>query len=187
MESQFIDEQLRRTFFDALGELLSPVEISSLIDAEGRQAHACRQITACLDALVARYRPSLGRGLAMRAGRVAFKYGLRYLEPLEELKTLSYRLMPAMEKIKRCLEMFTGIFSPCLVEAISIREENDRFIWRNRAKSECPPGRIAWMHGFIQEGLYWVSNGKFYLIEEVIEEEAERRECLLLIPKKALE
>ena len=187
MESQSIDEQLRRTFFDALGELLSPVEISSLIDAEGRQPYACRQISACLDALVARYRPSLGRGLAMRAGRVAFKYGLRYLEPLEELKTLSYRLMPAMAKIRRSLSIFSNIFSPRLIESISIDERDDRFIWRNSVGSECLPGRIAWIHGFIQEGLYWVSNGKFYLIEEVIEEEAERRECLLLIPKKALE
>lgn len=187
MEPQSIDEQLRQAFFDALGELLPEREIISIKDEMGSKQMNAQYIAGCLDVLIVRYGLSLGRGLAVRAGRIAFRYGLRYLEPLEEMKALSYRLMPVEEKIKRSLDIFACILSPCLIESISIREEEDRYIWRNGVGAGCPMGRIAWVHGFVQEGLYWQSNGKYYPIKEVVEEQAEPKECILLIPKKALE
>lgn len=185
--------QLRDTFFDALGELLSQEEIRSLQRklAAGNQ---CAQeqneglsMWAFLEALLGHYGSNVGRGLAVRAGRVALKYGLQSLERLEEMKALSFRLQPMRLKMKRSLDIFAEVLSPLMVEPVTIVEEQERFLWQQRPAEGYAAGQTAWILGFIQEGLYWLSNGKYYPIEEVNEEQAAGVIYTLVIPKKALE
>ncbi len=195
MESQSGSQQLKQAFLAGLSELLSPAEIAILAEEAGCRIETARffsehgglNMAAFLEAIVARYGHAAGRGLAVRAGRAAFKYGMGTLEPLAEMKTLTFRLMPVQSKLKQALERFCTILAPGLVASVSLSEEEDRFLWRNAPAASYPAGQTAWVHGFIQEGLYWLSNGKFYPIEEVVEKQAGNEGSLLVIPKKALE
>lgn len=117
------------------------------------------------------YGPRGGCGLALRTGRVCFKYGLRELGYMMGFTDLSFRLMPLDDKIRAGIKVLSEIYNKFSDVRGEIIETDMHYYWQIE---NCP---ICWqqkagspvchlMVGMLQEALYWVSGGKFYNIEE---------------------
>jgi predicted hydrocarbon binding protein len=126
------------------------------------------QIQAALEQL---YGPRGGRGVALRAGRACFKYGLREFGPLLGLTDLAFRLLPLDVRLRQGAENFADLFNRFSDQRVTIVEQDDSFFWRIE---RCP---ICWGRhidapgchlavGLLQDALYWTSGGKIFSIEE---------------------
>lgn len=110
-----------------------------------------------------------GRGLAWRSGRACFRYSLR--EFGIDQSNPGFRLLPLNQKLKLAAEMFANAFNQFSGQRVDVVETRDHFICEI---APCPicAGRhsdepICYLVvGFLQESLYWISNGKFFRITE---------------------
>lgn len=118
------------------------------------------------------YGPRGGRGVALRAGRATFKYGLREFGPLLGFTDLAFRLMPQEERLRQGAENFAEIFNRFTDQIVRIEETPEIFLWKIE---RCP---VCWQRqadgpachlavGLIQEALYWATGGKYFNIEEI--------------------
>ena len=118
------------------------------------------------------YGPHAGRGIAMKTGQVSFNYGLREFGPFLGISTLTYRLLPLAKKIERGIQTFTDIFNRYTSQNVSFHIHPENYLWEiyhcplcwNR-EAETPCCHLA--VGVFQEFLFWVSGGKYYLVEEI--------------------
>ena len=117
------------------------------------------------------YGPAGGRGVALRTGRVCFKYGLREFGPLLGVTDLAFKLLPLNDKLSSGAGLFAEIFNRSSDQRVSVEETPDRLYWQIE---RCP---VCWGRhadqpvchlavGVLQEALYWVSGGKNFLVEE---------------------
>ena len=117
------------------------------------------------------YGPTGGRGLALRSGRVCFKYGLREFGPLLGLTDLAFRILPLNEKLDTGIERFAGCFNQFSDQRVRVEQDEDHYYWHIE---RCP---ICWGRhtdspvchlavGTLDEALFWVSSGKHYRVEE---------------------
>jgi predicted hydrocarbon binding protein len=138
------------------------------------------------------YGPLGGRGVALRSGRAAFKYGLREFGPLMGITDLAFRLLPLNEKLSTGLNVFAEAFNRFSDQRVSIEELPDRFFWHIE---RCP---VCWGRhadspvchlavGILQEAMYWVSGGKHFLVEETQCIAKGDLTCTILIDKKPAE
>lgn len=147
------------------------------------------RIQATLEQL---YGPRGGQGLALRTGRVCFKYGLREFGSLMGLTDLAFRLLPLNEKIRvgadRCADLFTR-FSD---QRMRVEENEEHFLchiercplcWGR--KSSTPSCHLT--VGVLQEALFWVSGGKHFCIEETACVAMGDPACTIVINKQPLE
>lgn len=117
------------------------------------------------------YGPRGGRGLALRTGRAAFKYGLRDFGPMMGFTDLAFRLAPLENKLRWGAELFADIFNHYTDQKVLVEVRADHILWHiqrcpicwNR-ESDTPVCHLA--VGLLQEALYWVSGGKIFRIEE---------------------
>ncbi len=138
------------------------------------------------------YGPRGGRGLALRSGRACLKYGLREFGALFGFTDLSFRLLPLDAKIQKGAQIFSDIFNKYSDQVVQVEEESERFLWKiDRCpvcwdrKTEAPVCHLA--VGILQEGLYWVSGGKFYNVEEIECIAKGDVSCIIAIDKQALD
>src|SRR5258706_2793331 len=117
------------------------------------------------------YGPRGGRGVALRAGRACFQYGLREFGPLLGLTDLTFRLLPLQTKLKMGANAFADIFNKYSDQRVRLEDKGKRIFWNIE---RCP---LCWERhvespachmavGVLQEALYWVSGGKYFNVEE---------------------
>jgi predicted hydrocarbon binding protein len=117
------------------------------------------------------YGPRAGRGIALKAGQVGFKYSLREFGPILGISSLAYRLLPLSKKIEKGMQTFTDIFNRYTDQNVTFHIEPEAYIWD---LTQCP---ICWGRktdtpcchlavGLFQEFLFWVSGGKHFIVEE---------------------
>lgn len=117
------------------------------------------------------YGPRGGRGLALRSGRVCFKIGLREFGEEFGITGTDFRLLPLDKKVLTGIKLLASLFNNHSNQLVKVRELSDRILW---IVEHCP---ICWNRntdtqvcylnvGMLQEGLYWISGGKLFLVEE---------------------
>ncbi len=129
-----------------------------------------------------------GLGVALRFGRVCFKYSMREINNEE----MSFRLLPLERKLKVGAGLFASLFSQYTRQNICLSEEMDRFIWEIQScpicinrHSESPICHLA--VGIVQESMFWISGGKFFRVEETQCIAKGDPKCTIVAYKKALE
>jgi len=117
------------------------------------------------------YGPRGGRGVALRAGRASFQYGLREFGPLFGLTDLTFRLLPLQTKLKMGANAFADIFNKYSDQHVRLEDKGRRIYWHIERcplcwgrHAESPACHMA--VGLLQEALYWVSSGKYFNVEE---------------------
>ena len=128
-------------------------------------------LSGLLEKLEHAYGPRGGRGLAIRVGRVAFKYGMREFGPQMGLTETAFRLLPLGAKIRMGGQALADVFNQETDQRVSIHEQGGKLLW---VIERCP---LCWERhaeeavchlavGLLQESLYWVSGGKIFNVEE---------------------
>lgn len=149
-------------------------------------------VGAIQQALDEMYGPRGGRGLALRAGRACFKYGLKEFGPVLGIADLAFRLLPLNMKLKVGAEVFADTFNKYTDQRVHLTDDADQIYWHN---DRCPIcwGRktdFACCHlavGILQESLYWVSGGKNFGVQETTCIARGDETCTIVIDKKPLD
>lgn len=147
---------------------------------------------ALMQALDDMYGPKGGRGLALRAGRACFKYGLKEFGPVLGISDLTFRLLPLPMKLKVGADVFAETFNKFSDQVVQLSETETHFVWQNmrcplcwQRKTETPCCHLA--IGILQEALYWVSGGKNFDVTETTCRACGAEACTILIDKKPLD
>lgn len=150
------------------------------------------EVAAIQQALEDMYGPRGGRGLALRAGRACFKYGLKEFGPVLGIADLAFRLLPLNMKLKVGAEVFADTFNKYSDQRVRLGEEDDRILWHNELcpicwgrKTDTPCCHLA--VGIIQEALYWVSGGKNFSVQQIACTACGDGICTIAIDKKPLD
>jgi predicted hydrocarbon binding protein len=129
-------------------------------------------ISKIMKAIESYYGPHGGRGLALRTGRACFKYGLREFGPVLGVSDLAFRLLPLATKITVGAEKCAQVFNQYTDQRVRLEATDDKIYWHIdscpvcwQRSSESPCCHLA--VGVLQEGLYWLSGGKNFQLEEV--------------------
>jgi hypothetical protein len=149
-------------------------------------------VGAIQQALDEMYGPRGGRGLALRAGRACFKYGLKEFGPVLGIADLAFRLLPINMKLKVGAEVFADTFNKYTDQRVRLTDDADQIYWHNE---RCPVcwGRksdIVCCHlvvGILQESLYWVSGGKNFAVQETTCIARGDETCTFVVDKKPLD
>ena len=150
------------------------------------------EVGSIQQALGEMYGPRGARGLALRAGRACFKYGIREFGPVLGISDLAFRLLPLGMKMKVGIEVFAEVFNKFSDQVVRLGEDEESFIW---TIERCP---VCWGRhttepccylavGVLQEGAYWVSGGKNFSIEETTCVAKGDDVCTILIGKRPLD
>ena len=117
------------------------------------------------------YGPPAGRGIALRAGRVCFKYGLKDFGDSIGISEPEFRLLPLSQKIEQGFLTISTLAQEYTTTGIALRTTPETLAWE---VERCP---ICWQReveepccqlavGLFQEALFWISGGRNYLVEE---------------------
>ena len=150
------------------------------------------EVGAIQQALDDMYGPRGARGLALRAGRACFKYGIKEFGPVLGIADLAFRLLPLGMKLKVGFEVFAETFNKFSDQIVRLSEDEEHYIW---IIDRCP---VCWKRrtaepcchlavGILQDGLYWVSSGKSFHVEEVDCIAKGDATCTILINKRPLD
>lgn len=123
-------------------------------------------------ALEEMYGPRGGRGLQLRAGRAVFSLGLQGFGDLSGADDLAFRVLPLREKLKVGLPALARIFNQLSDQKTTIEDRGDYYAY---SMQPCP---ICWGRkadhpicfagrGLLEEGLYWLSGGSKFRVEEI--------------------
>lgn len=150
------------------------------------------EISAVMRALDDMYGPRGGRGLALRSGRAAFKYGMKEFGPVMGMADLAFRLLPLNLKLKVGADVFAETFNRYSDQSVHVSEEDDRIIWQNLRCPVCwdrrsPTPCCHLSVGILQEALYWVSGGKHFNVTETTCCACGDPQCTIVIDKKPLD
>lgn len=150
------------------------------------------ELGALMRALDDMYGPRGGRGLALRAGRAAFKYGIKEFGPVLGIADLAFRLLPLNMKLRVGADVFADTFNRFSDQSVKIADEDERIVWQNlrcplcwERQTEAPCCHLA--VGILQESLYWVSGGKHFDVVETTCCAHGDDCCTFVIDKKPME
>ena len=158
---------------DALGGL-APLEsfIQNSPEVNPTQAFSFETMSLLQSTLEQAYGPRGGRGLALRVGRAAFKYGLKEYGSMLGLTEMAFRLLPLPTKLHTGAKAFADLFNKHTDQKVRIEEKDNKIFWHIdqcplcwERKAEEPICHLA--VGLLQESLYWVSGGKVFNVEEI--------------------
>jgi predicted hydrocarbon binding protein len=145
-----------------------------------------------LQALEQMYGVRSGRGLARKAGRAAFRLGVRDFGPLLGLADLSFRILPLGMRLRIGLEVLAETFNKFTDHSVRVVDD-DRYLrwtvdrcgvsWGRRSETPCCHLSV----GIIEEALYWVSGGRTFYVEEVACVATGDPACVILTGKSPLE
>lgn len=194
-------------FLDSAQELLGKVTLQGLVGrfapenqpvkANGTDKHAVgaqvvfqpEQFVQILEEI---YGIPGGRGLALRMGRAAFRYGLKQLGEEAGLNAVAYRLLPVPRKQETGLKILAQQVEQLLGDRITLTDEGDAWIWRSEncpfchnRKSEDPC--CAMTVGFLQEFMSWASGGRYYRVVETACHATNGTACTFRIEKKPVD
>jgi predicted hydrocarbon binding protein len=128
-------------------------------------------LSAIQTALESIYGPRAGRGLALRAGRACFKYGLREFGPELGLTDLAFRLLPLSARLQTGSQAFAALFNDFTDQKVRLEHDEKNIYW---IIERCPlcwerqaEGPVCMLAvGLLEEALYWVSAGKQFQVVE---------------------
>ncbi len=150
------------------------------------------EIGALMRALDDMYGPRGGRGLALRAGRAAFKYGIKEFGPVLGIADLAFRLLPLNMKLKVGADVFAETFNKFSDQVVKVADEEDRIVWQNvrcpmcwGRQTDSPCCHLA--VGILQEALYWVSGGKHFDVAQTTCHACGDEVCTFIIDKKPMD
>jgi len=176
--------------------ILNQAKLSSLIGnypaASTNQQFSFTDSSAIQLALEQIYGSRGGRGVALRSGRVCFKYGLREFGFEPGSNHNEFRLAPIDTKINTGAQILANLFNQYMDQGVTIESTPDKLVWKIE---RCP---VCWgrhtdspachlIVGILQEGLYWISGGKFYNVEEISCIARNDPACTIVIDKHVLE
>jgi predicted hydrocarbon binding protein len=162
---------------NGLNVILNTAGQSQLIDhvhpSDLQPGFSFATVSGLLAQLEHEYGPRGGRGIAIRIGRVAFKYGMREYASQMGMSETSFRLMPPGAKIRAGGQALADLFNKESDQRVSLIEQDGKLLWNIE---RCPMcwGRHAedvvchFMVGLLQESLYWLSGGKIFNVEETL-------------------
>ncbi len=150
------------------------------------------EVGQLMQALDEMYGPRGGRGLARRAGRACFKFAIKDFGPMLGIADLTFRVLPLGMKLKVGFEVMAQTFNKFTDHLVRLGEDEQYFHWIMERCGTCwgrkcdsPCCHLA--VGILEEGLYWVSGGKNFCVEEVLCIAAGDRTCTILIDKRPLD
>lgn len=123
-------------------------------------------------ALEEMYGPRGGRGLALRAGRVAFADSLRNFGALAGVGDLAFKVLPLQTKMRIGIPVMAKIFSQISDQYSTVQEREEDFVYTihrcpvcwGRNNSDKPVCFMA--IGLLQGGLKWLSGGQEFRVNE---------------------
>ena len=137
------------------------------------------------------YGPRGGRGLALRAGRATFKYGLKEYGSMLGLTEMAFRLLPLSTKLHTGAISFAGLFNKHTDQRVRVEEFDTTILWHIERCPLCwertSDGPVCHLAvGLLQEALYWLSGGKVFSVEEIACHAHGDERCTILIQKTPL-
>jgi hypothetical protein len=149
-------------------------------------------LSAIQQALEELYGPRGGRGVALRSGRVFFKYFLRAFGDQMAMTSLDYRLLPTHPRVKSGLLAMADTLSDLCSMEILVREDPDTWYWQSdhcpwcwqRQVDEC---MCHFNVGMLQEYVTWSGGGKIYHVIETECIAAGSPACTIRIEKKPID
>jgi predicted hydrocarbon binding protein len=149
-------------------------------------------LSAIQQALEELYGPRGGRGVALRSGRVFFKYFLRAMGDSMSMTTLDFRLLPTHQRVKSGLTSMASTLSDLCSMRIEVWEDSEAWHWQadqcpwcwKRHMDEC---MCHFNVGMLQEYMTWAGGGKIY---HVLETECIARggpACTIRIEKQPID
>jgi predicted hydrocarbon binding protein len=190
---QSLEEVLGRS---GLNAVLNLAQMRRLVDHTPpnnlETAFTPAEVGTLLCALDEMYGPRAGRGLALRTGRAAFRYGLKEFGQAWNLTDLSFRLQPLGIKLKAAAEACAGVVNQQIGLGVVLTEANGRLVWTMPACPECAGRRSAApccyvAVGLLQESAYWSSGGKNFEVEETTCVALGDPLCTLVMDKRPLD
>jgi hypothetical protein len=129
----------------------------------------CSAINLALEEM---YGPRGGRGLALRAGRVAFADSLRNFGALAGVGDLAFKVLPLQTKMRIGIPVMAKIFSQISDQYSTVHERENDYVYTihrcpvcwGRNNSDKPVCFIA--IGLLQGGLKWLSGGQEFRVNE---------------------
>jgi predicted hydrocarbon binding protein len=122
-------------------------------------------------ALEIAYGTRAGRGLSLRVGRACLKYGLREFGSELGMTDLAFRMLPLPTRLRVGSEALAGLFNQFTDQHIRLEVDEKHIYWHiercplcREMQADGPCCTLA--VGLLQEALYWVSGGKYFLVEE---------------------
>lgn len=146
------------------------------------------QLMHALDLL---YGPRSGRGVALRAGQVCFKYALREFGSDLGMADITFRILPLTMKIKRGGEHMADSLNRLSDQVVRLTEQPNRWLWQHVRCPLCwgrrtPEPACHLAVGVLQEALAWVSGGKRYDVLQTTGASCGDELCTFVVSKEPL-
>lgn len=137
------------------------------------------------------YGPRTGRQLARRVGRTCFTLGAEDLRPVLGMADLVSRVLPLRMRFRIGFEVLAQMFNRFSDQVVEVEEEEEYFHW---IVSRCG---VCWgrhtdgpccdlIIGLLEEGIYWLSGGANFFIEESSCIAAGASVCTIVIGKRPI-
>jgi predicted hydrocarbon binding protein len=153
---------------------------------------AFHELAQLLQALDEMYGPRGGRGLARRAGHSCFRLGIKDFGPMLGIADLTFRILPLGMKLKVGFEVLAQTLNKFTDHVVRLGEDEQYFHWIMERcgvcwgrKSELPCCHL--IVGILEEGLYWVSGGRNFYVEEISCIAAGDPTCTILVGRRPLD
>jgi predicted hydrocarbon binding protein len=150
------------------------------------------ELSRLLGSLDEMYGPRGGRGLALRAGRACFRFGIKDFGAMLGIADLAFRVMPLTMKLKVGFQVFAEVFNKFSDHQVRLGENEEQFLWIIERCGVCwgrsssgPCCHLA--IGILQEALFWVSGGSNFMVEELSCVAAGGKTCTIAITKQPLD
>ncbi len=137
------------------------------------------------------YGPRTGRRLARRVGKACFRIGVEDLRPVLGIADLLFRILPLRTRLRVGFGVLAQIFDRFSDQIVRLEEDEQYFRWITERCGVCW-GRHTdapccdLIIGLLEEGLYWLSGGASFFIEESDCIAAGDPTCTILIGKRPL-
>lgn len=190
--------QMTRFLFQGLEEIIGQAGLTALRNlthlpventSEGLSSVDTAHLFAGLEDL---YGERGGRGLALRAGRASFSYGLTAFGGITGVTETTFRLLPTPMRFRTGLKLLADTLNQSSGKHIHIEEAPHAYRWvvdfcpfcvgRKETSSTCS----FWV-GLLQEFSYWASSGKLYSVTETQCAAAGAAFCVVELSKKTLD
>ena len=183
-DSFFYPQKMGRVMLLGLEEVIGKSGVASILDlggladlrqnlppAKADKTFPFEAISQLHKSLEQQFGPRGGRGLALRAGRASFKYGIKEYGLLMGITEMAFRLLPLQTKLRVGAKSFADLFNKHTDQKVRLEETDEKILWHIE---RCP---LCWSRtadepichlavGLLQEALYWVSGGKVFNVEE---------------------
>lgn len=150
---------------------------------------AATQLTAAIDEM---YGARSGQQLSLRAGRAAFRYGIKDFGGLLSVADVAFRVLPLSFRVRLGMGVLAEILNRYSDQRVRLAENAASHLWIMERCGLCwgwqttyPACSLA--VGLLQETLYWATGGRLFEVEEVTCTALGDPACMLRIGRTPLE